>query len=49
MHMPGAVPAFPGSAPGGLFRPTAARAAPGAPASAPNAGSAEEKAAMVTA
>jgi hypothetical protein len=49
MQMPGAVPAFPGSAPGGLFRPTAERAAPGAPASAPPAGSAEEKAAMVTA
>ena len=47
--MPGAVPAFPASAPGGLFRPTAARAAPGAPASAAPASSAEEKAAMVTA
>ena len=49
MQTPGAVPAFPGSAPGGLFRPTAERAAPGAPASAASAGSAEEKAAMVTA
>ena len=48
MHMPGAVPAFPASAPGGLFRPTAARAAPGVPASAAPE-SAEEKAAMVTA